>query len=156
MAPLVCQAIVEGLFEPRAFAQLKCYESAMLWARTEGIICAPETSHAIAAIIDEANKAAKSGKEKVILFNYSGHGLMDLAGYDAYLSGKLTDYVLPDEEIQENLQAWRACPRPRPASRVAGRLGQVAGRDSVKGDGDPQPQDTSPAWLRHARRMGAA
>ena len=54
MAPLVCQGIVEGLFEPKAYGQLKCYESAMIWAKTEGTICAPETSHAIAATIDEA------------------------------------------------------------------------------------------------------
>jgi tryptophan synthase beta chain len=103
MAPLVCQGIVEGLFEPKAYGQLKCYESAMLWAKTEGAICAPETSHAIAAVIDEAIACRESGEKKVILFNYSGHGLMDLAGYDAYLSGKLTDYTLPASEIMENL-----------------------------------------------------
>jgi len=101
MAPLVCQCIVEGLFEPRSFHQLKCYESAMTWAQTEGSICAPETSHAIAAVIDEAEKAKQEGRERVILFNYSGHGLMDLTGYDAYLSGKLVDYELPDEKIAE-------------------------------------------------------
>lgn len=101
MAPLVCQCIVEGLFEPRAYHQLKCYESALAWAQTEGAICAPETSHAIAAVIDEAIKAKEQGKEKVILFNYSGHGLMDLTGYDAYLSGKLTDYELPDKDLEK-------------------------------------------------------
>jgi tryptophan synthase beta chain len=100
MAPLVCQGVVEGLFEPRAYHQTTCYESALTWAKTEGTICAPETSHAIAAAIDEANKAREEGKEKVILFNYSGHGLMDLTGYSAYLSGKLTDYELPEEELQ--------------------------------------------------------
>ncbi|HIJ67012.1 MAG TPA: TrpB-like pyridoxal phosphate-dependent enzyme [Planctomycetes bacterium] len=99
MAPLVCQGIVEGLLEPRAYHQLESYEAAITWARTEGFICAPETSQAIAAVIDEANKATEEGKEKVILFNYSGHGLMDLTGYDAYLSGKLVDYSLPDEEL---------------------------------------------------------
>jgi tryptophan synthase beta chain len=99
MAPLVCQCIIEGLFEPRAYLQKKCYEAALTWSRTEGAICAPETSHAIAAAIDEAIKAKEEGKEKVILFNYSGHGLMDLTGYDAYLSGKLTDYELPQEEL---------------------------------------------------------
>jgi tryptophan synthase beta chain len=99
MAPLVCQAIVEGLFKPRAYHQLKCYESAMTWSKTEGSICAPETSHAIAAVIDEAVQAREEGKEKVILFNYSGHGLMDLSGYDAYLSGKLKDYELPEDEL---------------------------------------------------------
>jgi tryptophan synthase beta chain len=101
MAPLVCQAIVEGLFEPKAYQQLKCYESALTWSKTEGAICAPETSHAIAAVIDEAIAAREEGKEKVILFNYSGHGLMDLSGYDAYLSGKLSDYELPEEDIKK-------------------------------------------------------
>ncbi|MDH7598544.1 MAG: TrpB-like pyridoxal phosphate-dependent enzyme [Sedimentisphaerales bacterium] len=99
MAPLVSQGIVEGLFAPRAYPQSRCFEAALLWARTEGTICAPETSHAIACVIDEANKAKQEGKEKVILFCYSGHGLMDLGGYDAYLAGKLQDYELPQEQI---------------------------------------------------------
>ncbi len=101
MAPLVCQAIVEGLIKPKSYKQTKCYESAMTWAKTEGTICAPETSHAIAAVIDEAEKARQEGKQKVILFNYSGHGLMDLSGYDSYLSGKLTDYELPEDVLQK-------------------------------------------------------
>lgn len=101
MAPLVCQAIVEGLATPRSVKQVKCYESAMLWARTEGTICAPETSHAIAAAIDEAVKAREEGKEKVILFNYSGHGLMDLVGYNKYMEGKLSDYEPSDEDLEE-------------------------------------------------------
>ncbi|HNS21976.1 MAG TPA: TrpB-like pyridoxal phosphate-dependent enzyme [Sedimentisphaerales bacterium] len=101
MAPLVCQSIVEGLFTPRAYHQSKCYESALLWAKTEGMICAPETSHAIAATIDEAIKAREEGKEKVILFSYSGHGLMDLAGYDNFMSGRLTDYELPEDLLQK-------------------------------------------------------
>jgi tryptophan synthase beta chain len=101
MAPLVCQGVVEGLIKARAYHQLKCYESAITFASTEGMICAPETSHAVACAIDEALKAKEEGKEKVILFNYSGHGLMDLTGYDAYLSGKLEDYSLPDEKIAE-------------------------------------------------------
>jgi len=101
MAPLVSQAAVEGLIEPKAYPQTKCYQAAMTWAKTEGFICAPETSHAIAATIDEANKAKEEGKEKVILFSYSGHGLMDLSGYDAFLSGKLTDYELPEEDLKK-------------------------------------------------------
>jgi tryptophan synthase beta chain len=111
MAPLVCQGIVEGLFAPKAYGQLKCYESAMIWAKTEGAICAPETSHAIAAVIDEAIACRESGKQKVILFNYSGHGLMDLAGYDAYLGGKLADYVMPESEILENLAKLAGMPK---------------------------------------------
>ena len=114
MAPLVCQAIVEGLFTPRAIDQIECYKAAMTWAQTEGSIPAPETSHAIAAAIQEANKAKEEGKEKVILFNYSGHGLMDLMGYDAYLTGKLSPYSLPDNEIRkagETLKQYPPAPR---------------------------------------------
>jgi tryptophan synthase beta chain len=111
MAPLVCQGIVEGLLEPKAYQQLKCYESALIWARTEGAICAPETSHAVAAVIDEAIQAREEGKEKVILFNYSGHGLMDLTGYDAYIAGKLKDYELPDEELYKYTKELEALPK---------------------------------------------
>ena len=113
MAPLVSQAQVEGLIKPRAYDQVKCYESAMLWAKTEGTICAPETSHAIACVIDEARKAKKEGKQKVILFCYSGHGLMDLAGYDKFLSGKLTRYTLPKHKIKESLCMLKDLPKAR-------------------------------------------
>ncbi|UCC97578.1 MAG: TrpB-like pyridoxal phosphate-dependent enzyme [Phycisphaerales bacterium] len=110
MAPLVCQAIVEGLLEPRAYHQLQSYEAAVTWAQTEGFIAAPETSQALAAVIDEAKKAKEEGKEKVILFNYSGHGLMDLVGYDAYLSGKLTDYELPDTDLAKYTAELQSLP----------------------------------------------
>jgi len=112
MAPLVCQLLLDGLIEARALHQLECYEAAVQFARTEGFIPAPETSHAIAAVIQEANKAKEEGKEKVILFNWSGHGLMDLTGYDAYFSGKLVDYALPDEQLRESLAAIEGLPKP--------------------------------------------
>jgi tryptophan synthase beta chain len=86
----------------------------MTWARTEGEICAPETSHAIACVIDEAEKAKKEAKEKVILFNYSGHGLLDLAGYEKFLSGKLTDYKLPESELVESLKVIKDLPKAKP------------------------------------------
>jgi tryptophan synthase beta chain len=111
MAPLVCQAIVEGLLEPKAYPQTKCYQAALTWARTEGAICAPETSHAVAAVIDEATAAKEEGKEKVILFNYSGHGLMDLSGYDAFLAGKLTDYELPEEDLEKYTAPLKNLPK---------------------------------------------
>ncbi len=111
MAPLVSQGIVEGLLEPRAYDQIKSYEAAMLWAKTEGTICAPETSHAIACTIDEAKKAKEEGKEKVILFNYSGHGLMDLVGYDKFLSGKLESYSLPEVELQKSINSIKDLPK---------------------------------------------
>lgn len=110
MAPLVSQSVVENLCEPRAYDQIKCYESAMIWARTEGFVPAPETSHAITAVIDEAIKAREEGKEKVILFNYSGHGLMDLAGYEKFLSGKLTGYSLPDDLLKKSLNVIKNHP----------------------------------------------
>jgi tryptophan synthase beta chain len=112
MSPMISQCIVEGLMTPKAYHQLKCYEAAVLWARTEGFIPAPETSHAIAAVIDEANKAKEEGKEKVIVFNWSGHGLMDLLGYDAYFQGKLTDYSLPQEEIDKGIEELKDLPKP--------------------------------------------
>jgi tryptophan synthase beta chain len=111
MAPLVSQAIVEGLLTPRAYNQLECYEAAVLFAKTEGLISAPETSHAVYAAIDEARKAKEEGKEKVILFNWSGHGLMDLTGYDAYFSGMLQDYPLPEDEMKKSLKAIENLPK---------------------------------------------
>jgi tryptophan synthase beta chain len=111
MAPLVCQSIVEGLLEPKAYHQTKCYEAAITWAKTEGAICAPETSHAVAAVIDEATKAKEEGKEKVILLNYSGHGLMDISGYDAFLSGKLTDYELPQQDLEKFVAPLKNLPK---------------------------------------------
>ncbi|MBN2214775.1 MAG: TrpB-like pyridoxal phosphate-dependent enzyme [Bacteroidales bacterium] len=112
MAPLVSKAVTEGLMNPLALHQLECYEAGILFAKTEGIIPAPETNHAIAAVINEANKAKEEGKEKVILFNFSGHGLMDLTGYDKYLSGQLTDYELPENIILENLEELKDYPKP--------------------------------------------
>ena len=113
MAPLVSQAAVEGLISPRAYNQLECYEAAVLFARSEGIIIAPETSHAVAAVIEEANKAREAGKEKVILFNLSGHGLMDLNGYAAYFQGQLKNYELPEEEMQRSIAVTEHFPRPQ-------------------------------------------
>jgi len=113
MAPLVSQTIVEGLMTPRAIHQLECYQAAITFARTEGIICAPETSHAIAATIQEAKKAKEEGKEKVIIFNMSGHGLLDLSGYQNFLAGKLQDYPLPDEEMRKSLKGIEGLPKPK-------------------------------------------
>ncbi len=112
LAPMVSHAINEGLVTPKAYDQLDCYKAAVLFARTEGFISAPETSHAIAAVIDEANKAKEEGKEKVILFNWSGHGLMDLLGYEAYFSGKLVNYPLPEKDIQKSIAVMKDYPKP--------------------------------------------
>jgi tryptophan synthase beta chain len=83
----------------------------VLFARTEGIIPAPETSHAIAAVIQEAKRAKEEGKEKVILFNMSGHGLMDLTGFEAFFDGKLQDYALPENELKKSLASIQNLPK---------------------------------------------
>ena len=84
-----------------AVPQLGTFEAAIQFARTEGIIPAPESAHAIRVAIDEALKAKETGEKKVILFNLSGHGNLDLYSYQAYLSGKLADFSLPIEEIKK-------------------------------------------------------
>ena len=112
MAPIVSRLVVDGLVEARAYPQLETFAAGVTFARTEGFIPAPETDHAIATVIEEAKKAKEEGKEKVILFNWSGHGIMDLTAYDAYLSGKLEDFVLPDEEIQKLIRDLAKFPKP--------------------------------------------
>ncbi|MGB9619162.1 MAG: TrpB-like pyridoxal phosphate-dependent enzyme [Armatimonadota bacterium] len=89
MAPLVSLLVEKGLMQAKAYNQLDVFEAALSFARAEGIISAPESAHAIRAAMDEALEAKKEGKERVILFNHSGHGLLDLGAYDAYMSGKL-------------------------------------------------------------------
>ncbi len=112
MAPTVSQLIVEGVLEPRAYSQLATYEAGMLVARSEGFISAPETNHALACVVDEARKAKEAGKEKVILFNFSGHGLIDLGAYEQYLAGNLTDYEYPAKEIEEAEKVLKQYPKP--------------------------------------------
>ena len=82
--------------------QLESFEAATLFAKAEGIIPAPESAHAIAATIREALKAKESGENKVILFNLSGHGLIDMTAYDRYLAGDLANYEVTDEQVAAN------------------------------------------------------
>jgi len=112
MAPIISHLVKENIIEPRAYHQLETFEAGVEWARSEAFIPAPETNHAIAAVIQEAKRAKEEGKEKVILFNWSGHGLVDLASYDAYLTGKLTDYRLPVEEIERAKKVLGQFPKP--------------------------------------------
>ena len=102
-SPLVSQLVHAGVVEARAVPQIACFEAAVLFSRSEGIIPAPESSHAIRGAIDEALLAKEEGKEKTILFNLSGHGHVDMAAYDAYFSGGLEDYEYPEEAIKESL-----------------------------------------------------
>jgi tryptophan synthase beta chain len=102
-SPLVSQLLHHGIIEARAVGQLGCFEAATLFARTEAIIPAPESSHAIRGAIDEALRAKEEGKERVILFNLSGHGHVDMAAYDAYFAGQLEDFEYPAEKVKESL-----------------------------------------------------
>lgn len=102
-APLVSQLLDAGIIEAKAVGQVECFEAAVQFARSEGIIPAPESSHAIRAAFDEALQAKEEGKEKTILFNLSGHGHVDMASYDAYFAGGLENYEYPSEAIQESL-----------------------------------------------------
>jgi len=112
MAPTVSQLVSEGLLEARAATQLDTYKAGVLCARTEGIIPAPETNHALACVVDEAKKAKEEGKEKVILFNWSGHGLLDLMAYDKYFSNDLINYELSDEDLRESEKIFQDFPKP--------------------------------------------
>jgi len=103
-SPLVSQLYAAGLIEARSLMQTACFEGAIMFAKHEGIVPAPESSHAVRAAIDEALLAKEEGKEKTILFNLSGHGFMDMTAYDNYLSGKLDDYEYPVEMVQESLK----------------------------------------------------
>ncbi|MBF0528292.1 MAG: TrpB-like pyridoxal phosphate-dependent enzyme [Deltaproteobacteria bacterium] len=112
MAPMVSQLVRDSLVEPRSYHNLETFKAGVDFARTEGLIPAPETNHAIAAVVEVARQAKEEGKEKTILFNFSGHGLVDMTAYESYFSGQLTDYVLPDEEIQRALKDIEAFPKP--------------------------------------------
>ncbi|MBN1294475.1 MAG: TrpB-like pyridoxal phosphate-dependent enzyme [Candidatus Latescibacteria bacterium] len=102
-SPLLSKMVNEKEVEAVAYHQNECYEAAVTFARTEGLLPAPETSHAIRAAIDEALKCKETGETKTIAFNYSGHGHFDLAGYDNYLDGKLVDYAYPEEAIRKSM-----------------------------------------------------
>jgi len=112
MSPLVSHALKEGLIRAEALQQLECYEAGMLFSQTEGIIPAPETNHAIASVIREAKKAKEEGKEKVILFNFSGHGLMDLVGYEKFLAGELTNHELSADDMNKFAAVYSGHPNP--------------------------------------------
>ena len=108
-APQVSLLVNEGVIEARALPQNEVFEAALMFARTEGHLPAPETSHAIRVAIDEAMKCKETGEEKCIVIGYSGHGHFDLAAYENYLSGNLVDFALPQEEIDaaaEYLPNW--------------------------------------------------
>jgi tryptophan synthase beta chain len=102
-APIVSKLVLDGTIEPKAYHQNEVFEAATIFARTEGFVLAPESSHAIKGVIDAARECKQTGEKKVILFNASGHGLFDLVAYDQYYNGTLIDYEYPSELVEECL-----------------------------------------------------
>lgn len=103
-SPLVSQLVHDGIAEAVAYGQTAVFDSGVLFARCEGIVPAPESSHAIHAAVEEALAAREAGESRTILFNLSGHGLLDLPSYDAYMEGNLVDYPLPEENLKKALE----------------------------------------------------
>lgn len=101
MASLICELYDQDIIEALAVPQLETFRAAVQFLRAEGIVPAPEASHAIAAAIREAQAAKEAGEKRIILFNLSGHGYFDMSAYDAYLSGQLTDFEYPAEQIEQ-------------------------------------------------------
>lgn len=100
---IVSQLLKDGFMEAMDVDQIETFEAGMLFAQSEGIVPAPESCHAIAATVRRALECKESGESKVLLFNLTGHGLMDMAAYNQYLSGNLTNYAMSQEEVEKNL-----------------------------------------------------
>ena len=109
-APLLCQLVKDGIMEAEAYGQIECFESAVAFAKTEGIVPAPESSHAVHGAVKHAIEARESGEEKVILFNLSGHGYFDMSAYTQFLSGSLEDHAMTSDEVAESLKALEGLP----------------------------------------------
>jgi len=112
IAPTISQLVNDNLITPKSITQLDAFDAGVLVARTEGIVPAPETNHALACVINEARKAKEEGKEKVILANFSGHGLLDLGSYEKYFNHELTNFALSDEEILKSEKIYETFPKP--------------------------------------------
>ncbi|MBA3293177.1 MAG: pyridoxal-phosphate dependent enzyme, partial [Geodermatophilaceae bacterium] len=101
MSPLVSHIYELGLAEAEAIGQLECFTTALMFARTQGIVPAPEPTHALAAAIREANRCKESGESKVILTALCGHGHLDMGAYESFLSGQMSDLDIPEEQLRE-------------------------------------------------------
>ena len=109
-SPLVCGLVKGGLVEARAYRQNETFAAAVQFARTEGIIPAPEPAHAIRAVMEEADAAREADDERVILFGLCGHGNFDLSAYDAYLAGQLEDPEFSEDDLAAALDALPEAP----------------------------------------------
>ena len=131
VAPIVSQLLLDGLIRAEALPQTECFAAAVRFARSEGIIPAPESSHAIKGALDAAARADQAGTEQVILFNLSGHGHFDMAAYEAYLQGRLED---------------SSCPRTRSNERC-GRSSRCQSRPGLR----PEREGRTPTWTTNRR-----
>ena len=111
MAPMLSHVVKAGLVDAYSYQQVEVFDAAVLFARTEGIIPAPESAHAIKGAIDAAVEAREAGQEKTILFNLSGHGHFDMSAYDAYFARKLTDYRPTDDDLAVGFAATEGLPK---------------------------------------------
>lgn len=102
-SPLLCKLVKEGCIKAQAYHQTECLAAALTFARTEGHVIAPESSHALKCAMDEAIRCRQTGEKKVIVFNNSGHGHFDLTAYDSYFDGSMVDYEYPAELIRQSL-----------------------------------------------------
>ena len=112
-APTMCALVKEGYVEAVAYPQVPVFEAARTFTQTEGFLPGPEPAHALKGAVDEALRARAADEERVILFNMCGHGHFDMSAYDAFLTGKLEDYALPDETLEASLA--KLPPQPAPA-----------------------------------------
>src|SRR5205085_5773042 len=112
VAPLISQLVQDELIRAEAYLQSEVFASAILFANSEGIIPAPESSHAIHGALKSAREADAAGEQRTILFNLSGHGHFDMAAYDNYFAGKLEDVALDQDEIERALRAIQGLPVP--------------------------------------------
>ena len=109
-SPLLSKLVQDGLIEAEAYGQVDCFESSIKFAKSEGIVPAPESSHAVHGAVKHALEAKEAGEEKTILFNLSGHGYFDMAAYTKFLSGTLEDHEMTDEEVVESLKKLEGLP----------------------------------------------
>ncbi len=113
MAPIVSRLVMDGIVRAESLLQTETFQAGIAFARCEGFIPAPECNHAVAMTIREAMKAREEGKAKTILFNWSGHGLVDMGAYESYFQGKLTNNDLTREQIDRALKDIDSLPKPR-------------------------------------------
>ena len=143
-APMISGLVKAGVIEARAYRQNETFEAAVQFSRTEGIIPAPESAHAIRAAIVEALAAKEAGEERTILFGLSGHGHFDLAAYDAYLAGTLEDPEFSEEDLES---ALAALPANTPAIASSQRESPRRGRDRSVA----HPDEARPAGREYRR-----